>query len=230
MKDKAIKYLKENSLLHMGMIEAIHRDSADILYAEIDGVLIKEQKSNAYMISVKNFEKGQELLNDISKCILIVAHQKYMVDYILNKFGLTEKLECVQAVYMDKTKIHVKEELEIKQLEHNHIEVVLEHYNKLSNNEIEELLKNGSLFGGYKDGKLMGFIGTHAEGSIGLLEVFSEYRRLGCATILESYMVNKILEDGLVPFAQVEMENKKSIALQKKLGFKISKDKLYWLF
>lgn len=43
-------------------------------------------------------------------------------------------------------------------------------------------------------------------------------------------MVNKTLENGLVPFSQVEVENKKSIALQKKLGFKISKDKLYWLF
>ncbi|NSB14708.1 hypothetical protein [Clostridium beijerinckii] len=58
MKSDAIKYLIKNPLLHMGMIEPIRRDTAEILYAEIDGVLIKEQESNAYMISVDNFEKG----------------------------------------------------------------------------------------------------------------------------------------------------------------------------
>ena len=125
------------------------------------------------MISVDNFEKGQELINSILKCNLIVAHQKFMVDYISNRFGLSEKLECVQAVYMDKIKLNVEEELEIRQLDQNQIEVILEHYDKLSKNEIEELLKNGSLFGGYKDGKLIGFIGTHLEGSIGLLRSIS---------------------------------------------------------
>jgi ribosomal protein S18 acetylase RimI-like enzyme len=230
MKNEAIQYLIKNPLLHMGMIEPIRRDSAHILYAETDGVLIKELKSNAYMISVENFEKGQELINKISKCDLIVAHQEYMVDYISNKFELTEKLECVQAVYISKNKLEVKEELEIRQLEHNQIEVVLEHYNKLPKNEIEELLKNGSLFGGYKNGALIGFIGTHLEGSIGLLEVFPEYRCLGYGTTLQSYMVNKIIEKGLVPFGQIEIDNEKSIALQNKLGFRISQDRLYWIY
>ncbi|WP_368487475.1 hypothetical protein [Clostridium sp. BJN0013] len=43
----------------MGMIQSIRRYTADILYAGTDGVLIKEQKSNAYMVSVDSFEKGR---------------------------------------------------------------------------------------------------------------------------------------------------------------------------
>lgn len=230
MKDRAISYLIKNPLLHMGMIEPIHRDTADILYADTDGVLIREQKSNAYMVSVDNFEKGRELINSILKCNIIVAHQKYMVDYILNRFGLTEKLECVQAVYMNKIKLEVKEKLEIRQLEQNQMDVILEHYDKLSNNEIKELLKNENLFGGYKNGTLIGFVGNHLEGSIGLLEVFPQYRRLGYGITLESYMVNQMLEKGLVPFGQIEINNEKSISLQNKLGFRISKHRLYWMF
>jgi len=230
MKNKAIAYLLKNPLLNMGMIEPIRRDTADILYAKADGVLIKEQKSNAYMISVNNFEKGRQLLDIISTCNLIVAHQKYMVDYILNRFELNKKIECVQAVYMNKTKIDVKQGLEIKQLEEDQLEVILEHYDKLSNNEIKTLLENKSLFGGYKNGKLIGFIGNHLEGSIGILEVFPIYRRLGYAMALEGYMVNRMIEKNLVPFAQVEINNQKSIALQKKLGFTISEDRLYWMF
>lgn len=230
MKDRAISYLIKNPLLHMGMIEPIHRDTADILYADTDGVLIREQKSNGYMLSVGNFEKGRKLINSILKCNLIVAHQKYMVDYILIRFGLTEKLECVQAVYMNKIKLEVKEKLEIRQLEQNQMEVILEHYDKLSKNELKELLKNGNLFGGYKNGTLIGFVGNHLEGSIGLLEVFPQYRRLGYGITLESYMVNQMLEKGLVPFGQIEINNEKSIALQNKLGFRLSKHRLYWMF
>jgi GNAT superfamily N-acetyltransferase len=230
MKDKAIAYLIKNPLLHIGMIEPIRRGTADILYAETDGVLLKEQKSNSYMISVDNFEKGQELINNIGKCNLILSHQEYMVDYISYKFGLTKKIECFQAVYMNKNKLHVKEELEIRQLDQNQREVILEHYDKLSNKEIDEILKNGNLFGGYKDGTLIGFIGNHLEGSMGLLEVFPEYRRLGYGTLLESYLVNKMLDKGLIPFAQVEIDNVKSKALHNKLGFTISEDRVYWTF
>lgn len=230
MKDKAIAYLIKNPLLHIGMIEPIHRGTADIMYAETDGVFLKEQKSKAYMISVDNLEKGQELINNIGKCNLILSHQAYMVDYISNKFGLTKKIECYQAVYLNNNKLPVKEELEIRQLDQNQLEVILEHYDKLSVNEIEEILKSGNLFGGYKNGALVGFIGNHLEGSMGLLEVFPEYRRLGYGTLLESYLVNKMLDKGLIPFAQVEIDNAKSKALHNKLGFTISEDRVYWIF
>lgn len=107
--------------------------------------------------------------------------------------------------------------------------MVLENYDKLSNAEVKEILKNGNLFGGYKNETLIGFIGVHLEGSIGLLEIFPQYRRLGYGTILESYMVNQMLENGFVPFVQVEINNVKSISLQNKLGFKVSEDRLYWI-
>ena len=74
MKNIAIAYLIKNPLLHIGMIESIRRDTADILYADTNGVLIKEQKSNAYMVSVDNFEKGRELINSMLKCNLIVKN------------------------------------------------------------------------------------------------------------------------------------------------------------
>lgn len=119
------------------------------MYAESDGVLIREQKSSAYMISVDSFEKGCKLIDRIPKCNLMAVHQKCMVDYISNKFELSEKLECVQVVYTDKVKIEVKEELEIRRLEENQIEVILQHYDKLSQNEIEKILKEGNLYGGY---------------------------------------------------------------------------------
>jgi ribosomal protein S18 acetylase RimI-like enzyme len=230
MKNKAIKYLTKNPLLHMGMLETIRRGTADILYAEENGVLLKEDKSNAYMLSVDNFDIGKELINTTSSCNLILSHQEFMVDYILDRFNLTKKLECFQAVYMDKAKLSMSEELEMRQLNKIHVEIILEHYGKLSKSELETILEDGNLFGGYNDGELIGFIGNHLEGSMGLLEIFPKYRRLGYGTILESYMINHMLEKDLVPFAQIEVDNNKSLALHNKLGFSVSRDSLFWIF
>ncbi len=193
--------------------------------------LYERKKSNAYMISVDDFEIGRKLIDTIEESSLIVSHQQFMVDYILNRFKLTKSLECVQAVYMSRKKLPVKKyELEINKLKVEQIKLILEHYDKLSINEIEILLKNGKIFGGYKNGKLIGFVGNHLEGSIGLLEVFPQYRCLGYGTILESYIINKMIDESLVPFAQIEIDNKESMILQTKLGFEISKDCLYWIF
>jgi ribosomal protein S18 acetylase RimI-like enzyme len=182
------------------------------------------------MVSADNFETGRKLIDNISECDLIVAHEKHMADYISDRFGLTERLECFQTAYMSKIKLDIKEELEIRQLNQDQTEVISEHYDKLSGDEIRTLLKNGNLFGGYKDGTLVGFIGNHLEGSIGILEVFPQYRRLGYGTVLVSYMVNQMLEKDLMPFAQAEVDNEKSLSMQKKLGFSISKDSLFWIY
>lgn len=230
MREIAIEYLMKNPLLHMGIIEAIRRDTADILYANIDGVLIQEQRSKAYMMSINNFDVGRKLIDSLSQCSLIAVHQDYMVDYISKKFSLSEQLECFQVVYMHKDKLNLDDKLEIRPLEENQLGLVLEHYDKLSSNEVKSLLINRNLFGGYRDGVLIGFIGTHLEGSLGILEIFPQYRKLGYGSILESYMVNQMLEKGLTPFSQIEVNNEKSLALQDKLGFSISKDKLYWMF
>lgn len=230
MKDKAIEYLMKNPLFHMGMIEAINRNSADILYADADGVLIREQKGDAYMLSVESLKKGVEILHTISECDIIVVHQQFMCEYVLNKFGLHDTLECLQAVYLRDNKLEVTNDIEIRQLDLNQIDVIIEHYHRLSKNDIEVLLSNGDIFGGYRDDTLIGFIGIHLEGSIGLLEIFPEYRSLGYGTILESFMVNKMLDDGFVPYAHIEFNNSNSLGLQKKLGFQISPDRLYWLY
>ncbi len=51
MNDTTIKYLMKRPLLHMGMIEAIRRNTADIIHSDNHGMLIKEKKSNAYMLT-----------------------------------------------------------------------------------------------------------------------------------------------------------------------------------
>ena len=64
---------------------------------------------------------------------------------------------------------------------------------------------------------------------MGLLLIFPEYRRRGYAEELEGYMTNVILSEGRVPYAHIIEDNYKSVNLQKKLGFSVADEKVYWL-
>ena len=85
------------------------------------------------------------------------------------------------------------------------------------------------LYIGYKKNILVGFIGLHLEGSIGLLYILEEYKGNGYGTELEMFLVNHLLFKNKIPFGQVETENNHSIFLQKKLGFTFFTEKQFGL-
>ena len=79
-------------------------------------------------------------------------------------------------------------------------------------------------------GEMVGFVGKHLEGTMGILEILPKHRRKGYGTELEKFMINHVLEKGITPFCQVESGNEKSFKLQLKLGLKESSKRVYWLF
>ena len=85
------------------------------------------------------------------------------------------------------------------------------------------------MLGAFIDKKLVGFIGTHEEGSIGILEVLPQYRKRGIGEMLQKYATNLALSQDRIPYGQVKVNNENSIKLQKKLGFEISNDTVSWL-
>ena len=84
-------------------------------------------------------------------------------------------------------------------------------------------------FGAFVGGALAGFIGTHAEGSMGMLEIFPEYRRRGLGCALEAGLIRRLLERGEIPFCQVIEGNEASMRLQEKLGMTFSDEPVYWM-
>ncbi|MGL4763113.1 MAG: GNAT family N-acetyltransferase [Sarcina sp.] len=231
MKEKqALSYLMKNRQLNIGMIEIIKRGTADILYANVDGVLLIDKKSKACMLSVDNFELGKELLSGIDESSLVMLHQEFMYEYALNKFNLQDKMICFTAIYNKENKFNLGNELEIKSLDETYIDVVMQHYKILPREALMSVIEDKSLFGGFKDCELVGFIGNHGEGTIGLLEILPEHRRKGYATMLEHFMVSRMSESGLTAFAHIDVDNSDSVRLHKKLGFDITEERIFWLF
>ena len=83
---------------------------------------------------------------------------------------------------------------------------------------------------GVAEGKVVGFVGEHIEGSLGMLQVLDEYRKKGYGGELEKAMIAKHLEKGYTPFAHVEVHNTASINLQKRIGMEFLEKKIVWLY
>ena len=86
------------------------------------------------------------------------------------------------------------------------------------------------LLGGFVGDTLVGFIGWHPEGDMGLLHVFEAYRRQGFAYAMEALQINLMLKRGELPRGQVIRGNEASLALQVKLGFTVADSTVSWMF
>ena len=229
---EALAYLQQDSLLHMGMIDPIRRGTADILHHCSEGVLLHERQSGAMMLSSLHYSTGCAWLEALGRPALLCVHQKCFAEYICTKTSYVNQLTCLQAVYCVSDPLPLNGNyLQIHALPEEAATEIHGHYHAYADyTYIASRIACGELFGGYLDGVLCGFIGTHAEGSLGMLYVLPSYRRKGIASLLESFMVNRALAKGYVPYVQIDPTNEQSINLHLSLGFSLSPGQLYWFF
>lgn len=227
----AIQYLSKDPLLHMDMLESIRSGSAELLAAGEDGVLLINTAAEAAMMSTESAKAAARMLARIPAVPLFVAHQSFYEEDAAQKFGYTQKMVCRQAVYLKKQPLPMPcGAPDIRPLDGRCLSFIMEHYTHADNEAyLRERLESGAMFGAFAEGSLAGFIGTHAEGSMGMLEVLPRYRRHGVALTLETFLMNCLLDCGRVPFAQIVTDNEASLKLQQKLGFSFSDKTLSWL-
>ncbi len=231
MREQALSYLESNPLSHIDMIVVIKRGSAKILYAGRDGVLLREKDAGAYMMSVTDPEIGLALLSRLDSGDLFCLHQEYLCGPAQDRFGPLDTLTCYQAVYTGREPPVIQSGLEIRRLDVSYLDILYRHYNRHADaGYLEQRLSCGAMYGGFIDGRLCGFVGTHDEGSMGILHILDECRGQGFGAALECFMIHRILEEGGVPFAQVSVDNAVSLRLQQRLGLTVSTDRLFWLY
>ena len=224
--------LETNPVLYAGLIQIHKRGTAEILEETENGIFLLDTVSNGVMLAVENVETGRQWLRKHSDLhsTLFSVFDRELVDFIRAEYGLTEVLDCYQALYPLNMPPVCEKKLQIRCATQQELPIVLAHYDKLSEAELKQIIARGNLFLAFHNGETVGFVGEHLEGSMGLLEVFPGCRRQGYGAELESFMIGRMLERGLLPYCQVEVDNEKSLALQRKLGMTVSREKVYWVF
>lgn len=224
--------LETNPILYAGLTQVLRRGTAKILEETESGIFLLDTVSNGGMLAVEKTETGKEWLRKHSSLhySLLSVFDRELVYFIRAEYGLTEVLDCYQAVYPLKTPPVYDKTLKIRCATQHDLPLILAHYHMLSEAELKQVITRGNLFLAFHDGEAVGFVGEHLEGSMGLLEIFPAFRRQGYGAQLESIMIGHMLKCGLLPYCQVETDNGKSLALQRKLGMTISSEKVYWVF
>ena len=232
MEQEARKYLEKDRLLHIGMLESLRLHEAEILYAGEDGVLIRHTIADIHMFSAASENSAEKISCMIKDPSVILIHQNEYKAWMMDRFSLLNTMPCHQAAWLkDESVPAIPSDADIRLLSDADLPIVLHYYHAVDGPEyVKERLKAGML-GIYVEGELGGFIGTHPEGSIGLLEILPAFRRQGLAMVLESAMMQRQQSLSRVPYAHIKQGNEASIALHKKLGMEVTEEaSLCWLY
>ena len=135
------------------------------------------------------------------------------------------RLPCHQAYYPSTEPQSVVPSCTIAPYPIERLDAVLTHYRNVNDpSYIVGRIEAGELFAGYYADELCGFIGFHDDGSMGMLEVFPEFRRLHIGQALEQHLINVALSQGRVPYCHIFEGNEPSVNLQKRLGLFVTPD------
>ena len=228
MRESALIYLSRDFVLNIDMIEGIRRNTADILYAEDNGVLVRFKSWPLMAVSADTAEDAVEIVRNAGGVEEdIIVHQREQIEAVRAAFGLREVMERFYNCVF--TKPVPEPTADIRPLGEEYAELVNANYEHAELEYIKGRIETGNLFGVFVDDKLAGFIGEHEEGSMGMLEVLPEYRRRGLGSQLDYFNIRREREMGHIPFGQILVSNALSVKMHGDMGAVITDKISGWL-
>ena len=231
-KEIALARLSGNRLLYIDMLEVLRRGTAQIRRAGPDGVLLYDPPSEVWFLDAETPAALDEMLPMLDGCVILTGHQMWYKDKLAAHFGFQTEQTCRQSAWLaPQPPVVPSFDGELRWLDRSWAVWTEEHYSHSFGgvSYMEDAIDRGML-GAFVDGQPAGFIATHIEGSMGMLEVLPEYRRRGIGEALLLAMTASCLERGIYPYGQVWADNDPSLALQRKVGMTLSEELLFWLF
>ncbi len=230
-------YFDRDPVLYIDMEEAIARGEGRVLYASPGGGLLaydqyrKDGQDSGFAMCAADLPTAEAIFALLpERPGFIVGHELLYQQRLQERFPtLAPGHSCYQVAYMKKRPLPLPElGFSLRSLTPADFPAVRTQYHLAEDSYLHRLLEQGALYGAFSGNVLAGFAGIHAEGSVGLLEVLPQYRRRGLGSLLESYIINRSLEKGQVPYGQVFTDNAVSLALQDRLGLTRSAGTLFW--
>ena len=216
---------------YLGLDRVLKRGTGNVIGENDQALLIRDSVSGALLLACGDAESGAAVLarhvDDHCRLLMVSDHSLGRAAY--DRYGFAGMLECHQAACYGALPV-LSGDLEFRNAEAADLPLLIATYDLVSADELKKIVAREKLMLGFKQGKPVGFIGEHLEGSMGLLYVFPKYRRLGYAAELEKALIAKTRKEGYIPFGQVEKSNHASLMLQRKLGLTISDQLICWMW
>ena len=229
----AIEYLQQEPLWHMDMLEALRRGRGEVIFFEGRTVLIKRNdEPESYLLTSEGPDAAEAAFKGVPAPWCVMSRGPGVTERMEARFGLARVLTCTNVAYLKKERLAWDcPGLVIRPFREEELPAFTAHYTREDEDQAREHIRRGELFAAEYQGQLAGFMGLHADGSMGLLQVFPEYRKLGIGRAIEIYSINFCLDRGWIPYGQVRVDNEGSFSLQAHLGMTFDRTKqLCWCF
>lgn len=233
----AVELLRDtDSRFYTDMTDPLETGIAHAVSVEEDGVLLRA--GNVLFFNALSEKRAVEIACEIEAMKLkdcgLFQHDNVAIEKvakIVNRKPYDEN--CHLAVAFRTTEYEIDTDIRFRKLDHDYDELVSKTYGFFKNEPNRlELAKNAvetGLWGGFKDDECIGFIGTHEEGTMGMLEVLPQFRNRGYGRALEQLLANEYIKAGRFPYCHILEKNTASLNLQKSMGFWLSEDRrIYW--
>ncbi len=231
IQQEVLAFLEKDPILRVLPIETIKRRDAAVTAVVKDGVLLYDTANDMHLLCADTKEAALALIPHLpARPDCLTNDFEPLNEHLIKRFKFTSKMVCINTVYTSKTPVPVVTDLTLKTLGVQALDLIQAHYRSGSEEYLRDILGRGRLLGGFLGDTMVGFIGWHDEGSMGLLHIFEEHRRRGYAFQMEALQINGMLKKSQLPFGQVETYNQASLALQKKIGMELSEKTVSWLF
>lgn len=228
-KQQIIKILKKKKRNHIHMMESLSRGLAEVLYAKGNNILIYNESCKLCMLTVENLEEGIKILDFVpEETRLFITNQEFMNEPVCEKFSAQMYHECYQVLYTAREALPVCHK-DIRMLTLQDLAYVCEHYDMGNEEHLKDLIESKMMYGAYIENELVGFMGIHEDGSLGLLYVDKAYRRQRLGEALVCYLTNLQKDCGMTPYAHIISDNMASLGMQEKIGYYVAEQTIFWL-
>lgn len=206
------------------LLEAARRGIGEFVFVD-PGCVLLDVGDDQMMLYAPDYELGRAALAVLCDTSVLCLMEPELIDAARELGGYVEPRFHHLAIYRKKTAPKLETARDIRVLDESYLDAVRAGYSHpefFDDEELRARLAVGCMLGAFEEDELVGFVGGHAEGSIGMLEVFEGHRRQGWGRALMTAKIAEALERGQVPWTEVFEDNAASVKLQRRLGMTVT--------
>ncbi len=226
LRDEALRILSDAPDRAFYLQEGIRRGVCDVVFAT-EGCVLGRFSNGNQAIYAPDHALGLAVLRTLAEPTLVTVLEPDFAKDVMSLMGLDQVDPFHVARYRKGRPIRVAAKLAraIRPLDASFAQDVRRHYSHarfLTDEQIRQRLDDGLVLGAFEGDELVGFVGEHDEGSIGMLEVFPGHRDKGWGRALEATKINEFVARNEVPWLEVYPYSKTSLKLQRDLGLTVT--------
>lgn len=224
-----ITLLADDEVLNITLLESLRKHNAEMIVADRRCIIARDRPSNTLLIRATEWPVLEHALASFSEPCAVLLLSNDMAALMSRRFGLIPRAVYKQALYCGSSLLKPASSVVLKSLDSNDQVLVDHNYPSRDRDYLNTRLASHNLWAGYVDEQLIGFIGIHDDGSIGLLYVLEAFRQRGFGTQLLTAMTAYFLARQWRPYSQIVTTNSASLRLHEMVGYTLSSANVTWL-